>query len=325
MKTKILIALMFISVAFVACQNDDDLDNGSKQLKVSEKFMQLKQGFAASRNILGKRGNSQFSATSTLNLKSAGVKSDEGDSTCVWAETFETCANVSESTDSDGNKVVVMDYGVDGCNDYGMLTKGKIITTYYKTDASSEREKMKEEYVDFSYSYSMCWDDEELDECNENEEETVTMNGVMMIEYSYNAEGTEGSYSFTEDLVMSYSDDEEVSSKSTYKEVMTEDSYTVLEGEGLYKGKDYEYSFKVMEPVVTKFSCGENSFMPVSGIEKDSYKGKTEEGKDESFTYEIDYGNGECDNKATVTENGVSEKVNFDDIYYEGEGESFED
>ena len=138
---------------------------------------------------------------------------------------------------------------------------------------------MKEEYVDFSYTYNACYDGFGEENCDDNKKETVTMNGTILIDYSNNDDYSEGTYSFVEDIVMKYSDGETVTSKSKYKDVYNTDSYTILEGEGVYKGDDYEYTYQVLKPVVTKFTCGEKYFMPVSGIERDTYKDKMMMGK----------------------------------------------
>lgn len=316
MKSKTWILLLIIAVVFAACQKDDlEVNKEKDQLKISQRFMELKQGFSLARNIVGQNASNP----ELFSLKSGSLKSASGDSTSngSYGEYYETCAKITESKDEDGNTIVIMDYGTEGCDDYGILTKGKIITTYYNDDTSGP-DKFKEEYVDFSFTYSCCMEIDSLGECvgDDNQEFTVTMNGTVKYEAEYDDDWN-GSYFFEEDLTYTYSDGEEVVSKATYKEEQNEDSYTILEGEGLYTGADYEYKYKVVEPVVYKFTCGDDIYMPVSGIEKDSYKGKDENGEDESFEYEIDYGNGECDNKVKITENGVTEEIDFDDYYAE--------
>ena len=334
MKAKILIILLSIGFIFAACQKDDeaDLKVEKEELKVSKRFLELKQGFSLARNIIGQ--NSSKIGTSAGTLKSGTLKSvktdgmddmDDMDDMDSFSDNFETCAKITESTDSEGNEVVTIDYGTEGCEDYGMLTKGKIITTFYAQADSTAPEKIKEEYVDFSFSFKYCADMDSLGNCaGEEKEETITMNGTVISEATYSGEW-DGTFYFEEDLVYKYSDGEVVTSKATYKELYTEDSYTIIQGDGLYKGADFEYSYEVVEPVITKFSCGEDVFMPVSGIEKDSYKGKDENGNDESFDYEINYGKGECDNKATITENGVTKEVDFSDYTDTDSNDDYDD
>ena len=329
MKIKILFALLIVCTVFIACENEEDMGTQKKQLKVSQKFMELKKDFAINRNVLGRLSHSHFGQPS--GLKSASAFVEENDSTWIDVE-FESCATISESIDSEGNLVIVMDYGVDGCDDYGMLTKGKIITTFYNIDDDARMEKWKEEYVDFSFTYSSCFEYDEEDYDNEDyedfedceEEETIILNGTEMIEITFNEDDTEGSYTVAEDMIMEFSDGEIIKYTSNFKEVYDNDSYIVLEGEGVYQSDEFEYTYVVLEPVVTNFSCGENTFIPVSGVERDSYIEKIDDGEVETFTYEIDYGNGECDNKATITENGETEEFTFDDVDYYDE-EDYED
>jgi len=317
MKIKIWIILLTIGVAFSSCQKDDNLDLNKKkeQLKVSQRFLRLKQGFTRTRNVVGQ--NSSNPKLSPIASKQGGLKSS-GTETELSDYDYETCANITETTDENGNLVVTMNYGAEGCDDFGMLTKGKIITTYYKQEDSSSPEKIKEEYINYSISYSYCAYIDSLTECTSEEqvEETITMNGITVYESEYNEEWN-GNYNFEEDMTYQYSDGEVIVSQAKYKEKQTEESFIITEGKGLYKGKDYEYNYEVIVPVVYKFTCDENIYMPVSGIEKDSYTGKDTEGNNESFEYEIDYGNGDCDNIAKVTENGVTEEIDFDKYYEE--------
>lgn len=318
MKIKILLAALIMGAAFVACKKDD-IGATKKSAEFSSKFMEMQKRSAIFRNVMGRKFNTQVNAGS--NLKSGDVSNDKDSTTCTSFYDYETCATVKKSTDKDGNEVIVADYGTEGCNDYGVLTKGKIITTVYKKDVKTGVEKWKEEYVDFSYTYSsyVCgYGDTEECKDESTQEETVTMNGTVLVSYSYNEETEEGTYAFAENLTTAYSDGETYVSKATYNEEMTADSYTVTSGEGVYTGKDYKYTYKIVTPVVTNFGCGNNVFIPVSGIETSTYKGKDADGKDESYDYKIDYGNGACDNKATVTENGETKEVSFDDVYFGG-------
>ena len=66
------------------------------------------------------------------------------------------------------------------------------------------------------------------------------------------------------------------------------------------------YTWDIIEPINSDFTC--IYWIPVSGIEEGTFN---------EDTYSIDYGDGTCDNKYTITVNGVSEEIeiNYDDIW----------
>ena len=109
----------------------------------------------------------------------------------------------------------------------------------------------------------------------------------------------------TENMTISFDTGATYTYVSSFKDKYTNNQYVILEGEFEYNSSDGDnYSYRILEPVVTNFLC-ENSYIPVSGIEQWT----------ESTTiYEIDYGNGNCDNKATITENGKVYEVDFDEF-----------
>jgi hypothetical protein len=82
-----------------------------------------------------------------------------------------------------------------------------------------------------------------------------------------------------------------------------EDSYTTVDG--FASGTDLEgnsYSMNIDETILFQGGCLEqgNGFVPVSGVKS------IKKGDDEII---IDYGDGSCDNIATVTINGVTEEI----------------
>jgi hypothetical protein len=63
--------------------------------------------------------------------------------------------------------------------------------------------------------------------------------------------------------------------------------------------------------MVTNYKCTD-SWIPVSGVET-----ITNTENDVTNSYSVDYGNGECDNLAFLTENGKTSVIDFSQIYYE--------
>ncbi len=322
MKTRLLIILLSFAFAITACQKQDSIQPDTKKenkQQSSTKLRSLKQDLSKARSMF--RTTSTMMNMSPRSLKARSLKQSDNDST--WYDDYESCATITEVTD-DGNWVITFDYGTEGCEEYGMFTKGKIITTIYNTE--DNKEKYKEEFIDFSFSYDECQDIDSVGNCVGEYVETMTMNGIIMIEEEYEGEDSwNGTFKFTEDLIFKFSDGEEIISKSVYEETETDEAWTLTIGDGFYKGKDWEFTFNITSPIVYLFSCDDDVYMPVRGIETGRYVGKDENGADESYEYSLDYGDGTCDNKATITENGVTEEIDFDDYYEDWDDEDWDE
>ncbi len=72
-----------------------------------------------------------------------------------------------------------------------------------------------------------------------------------------------------------------------------------------------EYQYTVTSHLVTSYKCTE-SWVPVSGVET-----ITDTQNDVINTYSVDYGKGECDNQAILTENGNTSEIDFSKIFYD--------
>ena len=100
-----------------------------------------------------------------------------------------------------------------------------------------------------------------------------------------------------------------------------EEKYVIESNESEYKyGSDYFYKSKVLIPLVSKYSCyQQNSILEklcvfwvyVSGRERIEYKNGDVEG-----VFEIDYGNGECDNIVTIYEDGKKSVIDLSSNYW---------
>ncbi len=223
-----------------------------------------------------------------------------------------TCAIVTEKAGINNSIVIMIDYGT-GCIENGVLIAGKIITTFTEQNGAVNLDEVKEEFIDFSITYPYCDNVNTNGDCVSTLEikESVVTNGIVVYKSSKPGATIGDKFFFNENLKLKFSDGEEITSKSNYTEIETQEALSIIEGNGLYSGKSFEYTYKIIKPVIYKFSCNTDIFMPVSGVEKENYKGLNANENTESFSYEIDYGNGECDNKANITENGVSTEVDF--------------
>lgn len=240
----------------------------------------------------------------------------------IWT----SCAAITRTENADGSITEVYDYG-DGCmegyEDYQYLMKGKYTQTYKSNYLQEENA-----YSD-DYAYSVVYDNyggTYYGEYYENGESSWLMDGYSNYagSSSYNSE-TEtfmGSYTYQSETTYSWD-------KYTY--------YYKSDGTGTYNNTgstsdgSYEYrseqegsfyAVDILKPLVFDYTCYQYSeenraklvvvpyFTYVSGIESVQFE---EAGNSGAFV--IDYGDGECDNIVTITENGVSVTVDLSEIY----------
>jgi len=281
MKTKIIYSLIAFVLAFAACEKQDNVSKQEDKalenvLTLNEKYQKIKN---QTRNL---RSVGVLSQVRNKSLKNGG----DDDSTGIWEE-WETCATITETKNNDGSYTMVMDYGTEGCMEYGTLIKGKITTTWKMTDTGFQFDEVFESFY--------------MDE--------VTMDGEVI--YHESSLGKDEQMSFVwsgnENLKFTFDDGEVVDMTATFKEKDDAESHTVLEGAYTYVSSlGYSFSYEVTKPLVYSRIC-EESFIPVEGTEKINYTDG-----EENEEYVIDYGDGTCDNKYTITSNGLTEEYDYD-------------
>lgn len=304
MKTRIISITVLLLIALAACKKETVTQD--KIPEDMKKFMELNMKLQNLRS----NGIVHFRSPAGTSNKSKTLKSGTligGDSTIVVGDStiitdgdsiywdWESCAETTNYVDENGYNVTVLDYGEQGCEEWGSLVKGKIITKWKMDENGSYFEDSYENYE----AYGMI------------------MNGTFSCSSEgnwpfYDSTGTEDDYEviFTcqENLTITYEDGETYTYVSSFKDKYTNNLYIMLEGEFEYSSSTGEkYSYKIIKPVVYNFEC-QNSYLPVSGIEQ---------WEDGNNSYEIDYGDGTCDNIATVTENGTTYVVDYDEEFNE--------
>jgi hypothetical protein len=314
MKTNYLLITVLLLIAMFACKKEqvsqEKLPEHIKKLaEMNMKLQSIKSSDFA--HVRYAPVNSYLSSVYSGNTLKSG-KLEDGDSTGYlgdstifigdstflsdsiwWNWDWESCAQITKYVDENGYYVTVMDYGEQGCEEWGSFIKGKITSKWKEDENGSYFEEIYENYN--------AWG--------------MTMNGTFSSTSQgnwpwYDSTDT-GNNSFeiinicTENMTISFDTGATYTYVSSFKDKYTNNQYVILEGEFEYNSSDGDnYSYRILEPVVTNFLC-ENSYIPVSGIEQWT----------ESTTiYEIDYGNGNCDNKATITENGKVYEVDFDEF-----------
>lgn len=306
MKNRFIYVVAILIIAVIACEkeqfNGDQLPEDIKKIaELNMKLQNLRN--SGSEHFRLSINNSITNAASKKSVRA--LTSDSADvimdstnvimDSIIWD--FNSCAEITNYKDDNGYDVTVMDYGVDGCDEWGSLIKGKITTKWKMENNGYYFENIYENYE----AYGM------------------TMNGTFSCsteggdDWSFlDSTGTDSDndyeviYTCQENLTITYEDGVSYTFVSSFKDKYTTNSYTMLEGEFEYSSSTgEEYSYRIIEPVLTDFQC-QNSYLPVSGIEQ------WDDGTD---NYEINYGDGTCDNIATITENGETYTVDFDDQF----------
>jgi len=216
----------------------------------------------------------------------------------------------------DGTFTTIYDYG-DGCDEFGYLAKGKI-TYIWKNVGNDYYSKV---LYDHYYNYGM--------EMNGYSEYSFISDGNSYFEYD-SAQGSKdslvspgivfywsGTSTGKDDISIVYDNGEKYTYTSNYSNKWDNSTYTVLEGEYtcISEPDGYEYHYLVTTPLFYNYACT-NTWVAVSGVETIHYKDVAE-----SYDFLIDYGNGNCDNLATITENGETSVVDFGELIYEYCGE----
>lgn len=325
MKKFFLILFVFAAMLSTLVSCDDDSKIPDADLKAKTKGASVKSALKVLSNNqnmerMGFGGasmlNNQFGMTAARTqsgarkLSTARTVEDSTDvddhTDCEWT----TCATETYVENDDGSITWTLDYGEDGCEDYGYWMKGKIIETYIYDENTYSGTI---EYINFGDEYftqngtstfSGTWED------NWSEEDST--------DYSYS-----GTYQHSEDMEYTYIDEDE-DIEETYsvvasgKQSYDETGFTVEEEDYTYTAENGDtFSGSVSTPLFYSYECETDDndqwiFVYVSGVENYTYAES-----DATGTFSIDYGDGECDNIITITENGETYEIDL--------GEEWED
>jgi len=239
------------------------------------------------------------------NGRTKGDSTDSAADTTIIEDPWQSCAVITNVMHDDGSQTTTYDYGTgceEGWGDYTYFMHGKYSTTYLNLFSQSGSVFKNSYSYDYEYDnyggrYSGGWTwllngGGTYKGASEYDTATQEFSGA----YSYDYETT---YQF--DSIVYYNKSKGASRYSNEKFIIeTSDSHYSY-------GEDY-YKSKVLKPLVADYSCYRQSafnntfcffLMFVKGRERVQYKNGEEEG-----SFEIDYGDGDCDNIVTIFENG---------------------
>jgi hypothetical protein len=317
--TKSLFIALVAGLAIASCESDEQTAQPSDNAELSQsaqEFLSMKMGIAPLTSFSSRDGGAvskSFQQLGSARAASGRMRADTigGDTTA-----YVTCAEISTVYNPDGSITTVVDYG-HGCEEgfppYLQFLFGKYVSTS-KNDISFDGTLLRNSYYynnlykHFGGRYSV--NGEEYEWVTDGES---TDDGYLEVDSTNNIFNGE----FNREVNITY-----VWGDQTYKEKgSSTTTYTyaqsvVEQSDFTYEtNDDYYYRVKVLEPLVTKFDCQQNPDtlgIPqlvntyVSGVEAVHYKVGSEQG-----SFEIHYGNGECDSIITIVEKGKRKKVDL--------------
>jgi hypothetical protein len=334
MKTLLKTWIPFIFVALIAssCQDDIEKANVDELSDYARNFVSMRLGGASAKNSLASNmgsGNPANESFQRLNSNFNGLSNggriagdstnadggvSPGDSTIVDSP-WQTCAVITTVTNNDGSVTTTYDYG-DGCwegNDwYKYWMHGKFSNTY-RAEQSQIGTKFFDTYFYAStyenYGGSYYYDTTSYEWLTDG---GGTYSGSS--EYDTAKQTYKGSYEYT-DATTSLWDTVEYAYTGNGKSYYDEKKTVQERNDYEYKSGNDFYSTTVLKPLVSNYDC--NPYLEdglalrcwfityVSGRERIEYRQGTESG-----SFEVDYGDGECDRIITIIEGG--KKVEID-------------
>ena len=299
-----------------ACKKDQSLD--TTQSDVVKDYLELRTKMNVLNATTGQMSNfMSVIAASQLHNNMFSLKSMTGDSVVTdsvppdssgyW--NYWTCATVTETDNGDGTFTTIYDYG-DGCDEFGSIIKGKITYIWNNTGNEYYSKVVYERY----YCYGM--------EMNGFSEYTFTSSGDSYFQYDSTDNGKDtavspgivfnwsGTSSGKDNMTVTFDSGETYTYISNFSNRWDNSTYTLLEGEYTYTSEPegFEYSYHITSPLFYNYLCI-NTWIAVSGIETIHYNDAVD-----TYDFIIDYGDGTCDNLATVTENGEASVVDFGEL-----------
>lgn len=330
--------LFCASLAFVVMSCDNNETETKKNGELSDfamKFVGIRLGSSQSQaDAEGAAINNSFQNMMGLNngrilgdSTNGGGDGSVGEDSLLYEDPWVSCAVITYLENADGSTTSIVDYGVDGCEegygDYKYFMHGKYESTYkYSSEQNGSQ------YND-TYLYKMMYDNYG-GHYGDDKAYAWSMDGNSSYagssSYNYETNQFSGEYTYSDTSLYSY-DSTSYNYKSKGRSSYTQLGSITEESNYEYNDGSNYYSAEVITPLVSKYNCASDGgisndgtyymayyvWIPVSGIEIINY---FQDGVEGSF--EINYGNGECDNILFVTENGVTVEVDLGELYNNG-------
>jgi hypothetical protein len=319
---KSIIYLAFFMLLVWSCSDSDQPVAKQELSQFAQEFLSLRMGSSSLANnsadaainksfqnmMGGPNRGGRTSGDSTV--QDPGTKD-----TTIYPQPWTTCAKVTTIFNPDGSTTTINDYGTgcrEGWGEYSYLMHGKLTQTYrYSTTLQNS---MRTDAYLFKILYEGYGGDYGSDSTKWGLDGNSFYEGFSS--YDSITKKFSGEYQYSSSAVNFYGG-KSYRYSSSGKSHYDEQGWVVEESEYEYGDETENYHAKVVSPLFSNYSCNDENiagsnaryiWVAVSGKEIVNY---TKEGKKGSF--EIDYGNGECDNIIFITENGNTTRVDLGD------------
>jgi hypothetical protein len=322
---------LLLSAFILACENDTENPASGEISPFAKNYLTLKMGSMTSNSMASTTGfantvNASFNRISSASNLSFGRMDEDSTKTdpdtTYYPSPWTSCAQVTTTVNRDNSVTTIYDYG-DGCmegDDYfKYLMYGRYTYTYLyesQKDGSVYKDHYSGSYSSENYGGEYYW---EGDTSRWQSNGSSTYSGTS--EYDTASQKYSGHYEYEGNDVYSY-DDITYSYSGRGEGSYNELGSIILLSDYSYTTADYSYETKVLEPLVSRYECYQNfyseglaaayCFMPtyVSGKELIKYR----QG-DEAGSFIIDYGDGDCDSKIIIIENGTQVEIDLYELY----------
>jgi len=322
------LAYALLTGAALSCTDDDSHGPSVKDLSpYAQQFVTMRLSSSnAMRESSDAAINSSFQgmmqgmrAFAGGRVKADSVSNDGGGSdTTIYNDPWVSCAVITTVNNPDGSITTTYDYG-DGCDEgwgeYKYLMHGKYVQTYkYEMERSGSVYTYTYLFKTFFENYGGQYQYDTITSAWTNDGNTYYTGSST---YDTASQKFSGSYTSYDTAVYRYNgivNQYKSKGKAKYSEMGS----TQEESEYEYGDGNNYYHSKVIQPLVSDYTCNDNGFntfrefyvwIPVSGREVITYK---QDGKEGSF--EIEYGDGECDNILYIIEDGKRVRVDMGDF-----------
>lgn len=294
----------------VACQ---DPEPNGKLSEFASEFISLRLGGQNAAAMTGQPMiNRSFQGLMGGMTGMPGGRAQNGSDTTLY-EPWQSCAIITEITDDDGSVTITYDYGKgcqEGWGEWTYTMFGKFQYTYrYTTDRAGSVYRHSYSFASRADNYGGNY--------GRHDSTRWLSNGTSSYEgestYDTVSQKFSGWFEHENESEYAYGD-EEYEYRSDGRSSYDEKGHTVERSEYEYQQDDEYYKSTVIRPVFTRYDCSSPSiisasslmmpWIPVSGVERVIYRQNGKTG-----LFEINYGDGQCDDIIFVTENGVTTRV----------------
>lgn len=311
------LSFAWVLAAAFACSDDDHISSGIDNLSPkARQFVSMRLATPLSERVATTAALQQSYHTLLREALdyNGGRKADTAEAPLPGAP-WKTCAVITETDNADGSVTTTYDYGGRGCvegwGDYYYRQFGKFIqTSRFITTRNG---------TVFTTSYLFNTRYENYGGQHANEADRWFTDGTTFYEgtsqYDTASGKFSGAYHFHDTTSYGYGDVTHAYLSNGSSEVT--ETGAVTSAVCKYAGANDMYQSVTIKPLVYRYNCPTSGFgeMPLVWVAVEGQESITHVSKGEASTFEINYGDGSCDNIIYVTEGGKTVKVDLGEMW----------